>query len=141
MAANDERDAEIHRIVAADPPELDADDGDDDEVVIDTYEPVPRFVFVGLARPEDRRGNPLRDVNGRRFPPAPRAVDGRGVSVASPELDVLRWCMQAEAEGDYEAAERVRADWANQLAKAGVWHRNWLKERVVRTSAGYRYNT
>jgi hypothetical protein len=96
------------------------DAGDDDEVVIDTYEPAPPFTFVGLAIPEDRRGNPLRDLDGRKFPPQPRAIDGRGVSIATPALEVLRWCMHAEAEGDYDAAERVQDDWARQLAEAGV---------------------
>jgi hypothetical protein len=104
--------------------ELDDDDEDDDEdddfIAGDDYEPVPPFLYVGMARPEDRKGNPLKDLNGRRFPRAPRAVDGRGTAVANPELEVLRWCMHAEAEGDYVGAERVRADWERQLTEAGV---------------------
>jgi len=102
----------------------DDDEDDDDDGYVgryDDYEPVPRFVFVGLADPEDYRAKPLKDGAGRPFPPGPRAVDGRGVSVPNPELDIWRWCAHAEAEGDYEAAERVRADWARQLAEAGVW--------------------
>jgi hypothetical protein len=100
------------------------DYGDDDDEPeagpFDDYEPVPRFVFVGLATPEDRKGNPLKDGNGHVFPPSPRAIDGRGVSVPNPDLEIWRWCAHADAEGDYEAAERVRADWAGQLAAAGV---------------------
>jgi hypothetical protein len=87
-------------------------------VPYDSYEPVPPFTFVGLVLAEDRKGNPLRDGNGRAFPPSPRAVDGRGVSVPNPELDIWRWCAHADAEGDFDAAERVRADWAGQLAAA-----------------------
>jgi hypothetical protein len=98
----------------------DYDDTEAEAGPYDDYEPVPPFVFVGLAVPEDRKGNPLKDGNGRPFGPGPRAVDGRGVSVSNPELDVFRWCAHTDAEGDPEAAERVRADWARQLAAAGV---------------------
>lgn len=38
----------------------------------------------------------------------------------NPELDVWRWCAHRRAEGDYDAAEAVEADWAAQLAAAGV---------------------
>lgn len=102
-------------------PDWDDDEGDDpDAGPFDDYEPIPPFRFVGLALAEDRRGNPLRDANGHPFGPAPRAVDGRGVSVPNPELDIWRWCAHADAEGDFDAAERVRADWAGQLAAARV---------------------
>jgi hypothetical protein len=97
------------------------DDEDDDGGVFDDYEPVPPFVFVGLAVAEDAKGNPLKDGNGRPFGPGPRAVDGRGVSVGNPELDVFRWCAHARAEGDDAGAEAVEADWARQLGAAGVW--------------------
>jgi hypothetical protein len=99
-----------------------ADEYDDDELAgaLDDYEPVPPFVFVGLAVAEDRKGNPLKDGNGHVFLPEPRAVDGRGVSVSNPELDIYRWCAHADAEGDSEGATRVRAEWARQLAEAGV---------------------
>src|SRR5262249_27576247 len=40
-----------------------------------------------------------------------------------PELDIWRWCAHADAEGDSAGAERVRDDWARQLAEAGVWER------------------
>src|SRR5262245_61480546 len=103
----------VHRIITAmaelyDGDAGDADDVDDaedgDPIPGDDYEPIPPFTFTGLARPEDRRGNPLRDLDRHRFPPAPRAVDGRGIAVGNPELEVLRWCQHAEAEGDYEGA-------------------------------------
>jgi hypothetical protein len=99
------------------------DDDDDagEAGLFDDYEPAAPFRFVGLAVPEDRRGNPLKDGTGRVFPPAPRALDGKGVSVGNPDLEIWRWCADADAEGDYAAAERVRADWAGQLAAAGVW--------------------
>jgi len=101
------------------------DDGDDDyaepeALPGDDYEPIAPFTFVGLAVPEDRRGEPLRDGNGRVFPPGPRAVDGRGVSVPNPELEMWRWCAHARAEGDYDEAEAIEADWARQLAEAVV---------------------
>jgi hypothetical protein len=100
------------------------DHGDDEDETeappYDDYEPVPPFAFVGLAVVEDRRGDPLKDGNGRPFGPAPRAIDGRGVLVGNPELDMWRWCAHARAEGDYDAAEAVEADWARQLAEAGV---------------------
>jgi hypothetical protein len=115
--------SQIHRIVAAGPPVngYSDDDLDDEDVFgVDDYEPVPPFVFVGLATPEDHKGNPLGDGNGRVFGPGPRAIDGRGVSVSNPELEIWRWCTHAEAEGDFDAAERVRADWPGQLAAAGV---------------------
>jgi hypothetical protein len=96
------------------------DEDDPDALPGDDYEPIAQFVFVGLAVPEDRRGEPLRDGNGRVFGPCPRAVDGRGVSVGNPDLEMWRWCAHARAEGDYEAAEAVEADWARQLAAAGV---------------------
>jgi hypothetical protein len=87
----------------------------------DSYEPIAPFTFVGLAQPEDRRGNPLKDGNGRPFPPSPRAMDGRGVSVPNPELEMYRFCAHARAEGrDYDA-ERCEAHWAAQLDAAGVW--------------------
>jgi hypothetical protein len=61
--------------------EYDGDyDDDADAGPFDDYEPVPPFVFVGLATPEDPKGEPLKDEHGRPFPPSPRAVDGRGVS-------------------------------------------------------------
>ena len=99
---------------------VDDDGGDDDyaepeAMPGDDYEPIAPFVFVGLAVPEDRRGGPLKDGNGRVFPLGPRAVDGRGVSVSNPELDIWRWCAHGDAEGDHEGAERVRADWDRQL--------------------------
>jgi hypothetical protein len=102
------------------------DDGGDDDYAEpeampgDDYEPVAPFVFVGLAVPEDRHGNPLKDGNGHPFPLGPRAVDGRGVSVSNPELDIWRWCAHADAEGDHEGAERLRTDWDRQLADTGV---------------------
>jgi hypothetical protein len=99
----------------------DDDDESDDAAPYDDYEPIAPFVFVGLAAPEDRKGNPLKDGNGRPFGPAPRAMDGRGVSVPNPELDVFRWCAHARAEGDDAGAEACEADWARQLAAAGVW--------------------
>jgi len=86
----------------------------------DDYEPCPPFRFVGLADPEDRKGNPLRDGYGRPFPPSPRAIDGKGVSVGNPELDVFRWCAHARADGHDDEAEAVAADWAAQLDRAGV---------------------
>jgi hypothetical protein len=98
------------------------DDDDTEPGPYDDYEPQAPFLFVGLAVPEDRKGNPLKDGNGRVFPPSPRAIDGRGVSVGNPELDIWRWCAHADAEGDSEGAERVRTDWARQLAEAGVFH-------------------
>jgi hypothetical protein len=101
------------------------DDGDDDHAEPealpgDDYEPVAPFRFVGLATPEDRRGEPLCDEHGRPFPLSPRAVDGRGVSVSNPELEIWRWCAHADAEGHHGEAERCEADWARQLADAGV---------------------
>lgn len=111
--------SQVHRIVAAGPPDDDLDD-DDNGGGYDDYEPVPPFVFVGMAAPEDYKGNPLCDGYGRPFPPGPRAVDGRGVSVPNPELDIYRWCAHADAEGDSEGAQRVRDEWARQLAGAGV---------------------
>jgi hypothetical protein len=73
----------VHRWLTA-VPEADEYDGDYDDDAdagpFDDYEPVPPFVFVGLATPEDPKGEPLKDEHGRPFPPSPRAVDGRGVS-------------------------------------------------------------
>jgi hypothetical protein len=97
------------------------DDGDEDAGPYDDYEPVAPFRFVGLAVPEDRRGNPLKDGNGRPFGPSPRALDGNGVSVPNPELEIWRWCAHARADGDDDGAERCEADWAAQLAAAGVY--------------------
>jgi len=105
----------------------------------DDYEPVAPFRFVGLATPEDRHGDPLKDGNGRVFPPSPRAVDGRGVSVSNPELEIWRWCVHTEAEGDPDAAERVRADWAGQLAAARVRcdeRGRWVQELTPATWGG-----
>jgi hypothetical protein len=120
----------VHEIVAA-AAVIDDDAEDDDEdlfdaelddeaVPYDIYEPIPPFRFVGLALAEDRKGEPLCDGDGVLFPPAPRAIDGNGVSVPNIELELWRWCAHADAEGDYAAAEAVRADWAAQLAAAGV---------------------
>jgi hypothetical protein len=109
----------VSRLAEAEADEYD-DEGDENAAPYDDYEPVPPFAFVGLAVAEDRRGNPLKDGNGRPFGLAPRAVDGRGVSVPNPELDMWRWCAHARAEGDYEGADAVEADWARQLAAAGV---------------------
>jgi hypothetical protein len=111
----------VHRTLTAVPDDWDDDEGDEDRGRFDDYEPVPPFRFVGLATPEDRRGNPLKDGNGRVFPPSPRALDGRGVSVPNPDLEIWRWCAHAHGERDSEGAERVPADWARQLAEAGVW--------------------
>jgi hypothetical protein len=102
----------VHRTLTAVPEADGYDDEDDDGGVYDDYEPVPPFTFVGLALAEDG--------NGRPFGPCPRAVDGRGVSVPNPELDMWRWCAHARAEGDDGAAEAVEADWARQLDAAGV---------------------
>jgi hypothetical protein len=90
---------------------VDDDDGDDDyaeadAVPYDSYEPVPPFVFVGLTLAEDAKGNPLKDRNGRPFGAGPRAVDGRGVSVPNPELEIYRWRAHADAEGDPDGAAR-----------------------------------
>ena len=111
----------VHRTLTA-VPEADGYDDEDDDGggVYDDYEPVPPFTFVGLALAEDAKGNPLKNGNGRQFGPCPRAVDGRGASVPNPELDMWRWCAHARAEGDDAAAEAVEADWARQLAEAGV---------------------
>jgi hypothetical protein len=97
------------------------DDDDAEAGPFDDYEPIAPFTFVGLAVAEDRKGNPLKDGNGRPFGPSPRAVDGRGVSVGNPELDLWRWCAHERAEGRYDEAEAVEADWARQLDAAGVW--------------------
>ena len=94
---------------------------DEDGGGYDDYEPVPPFVFVGLALAEDAKGNPLKDGNGRPFGPGPRAIDGRSVSVGNPELELWRWCAHARAEGRDDEAEAVEADWARQLTEAGVW--------------------
>jgi hypothetical protein len=96
-------------------------DGDEDAGPFDDYEPVAPFRFVGLAVPVDRKGDPLKDGNGRPFPPSPRALDGNGVSVPNPDLEIWRWCAHARADGDDDGAERCEADWQRQLADAGVW--------------------
>jgi hypothetical protein len=106
--------------ITVDDDDLDDDYAEPEPGPYDDYEPVPPFRFVGLAVAEDRRGNPLKDGNGRPFGPCPRALDGRGVSVGNVELDMWRWCAHARAEGDFDAAEAVEADWARQLAAAGV---------------------
>lgn len=115
--------SQIHRIVAAGVPDGYDDDDLDDAggmLVLDDYEPIPPFVFVGMADPQDRNGRPLVDGNGHPFPPGPRAIDGNGASVSNPELEIYRWCVHAEVDGDSDGAEWVRADWARQLAEAGV---------------------
>jgi hypothetical protein len=99
----------------------DDEDEADEAGPYDDYEPVAPFTFVGLAVPEDRKGNPLKDGNGRPFGPSPRAIDGRSVSVGNPELELWRWCAHARAEGRDDEAEAVEADWARQLTEAGVW--------------------
>jgi hypothetical protein len=112
----------LKRREAAEADEYGLDDGDEPEAApYDDYEPVPPFVFVGLATPEDRKGNPLKDGNGRPFGAGPRAIDGRSVSVGNPELELWRWCAHARAEGRDDEAEAVEADWAAQLDAAGVW--------------------
>jgi hypothetical protein len=65
-------------ITKDDDDELDDDYGDGGGY--DDYEPVPPFRFVGLAVVEDRRGNPLKDSNGRPFGRRPSATSGRGMA-------------------------------------------------------------
>jgi hypothetical protein len=96
----------VSRLAEAEADVYDDEDGDEDAGPYDDYEPVAPFRFVGLAIPEDRRGNPLKDSNGRVFPPSPRALDGRGVSVGNPDLEIWRWCAHADAEGDSEGPRR-----------------------------------
>jgi hypothetical protein len=129
----------VHQVIAAavivvdDTEDDDPDVFDDNAVPYDIYEPIPRFVFVGLAIPEDRRGEPLRNGDGVVFAPAPRAIDGNGVSVSNPELEIYRWCVHAEVDGDSDGAERVRTDWARQLEEAGVSYDDergrWIQAR------------
>jgi hypothetical protein len=111
----------VHRTLTAVPEADGYDDEDDEAGPFDDYEPVPPFVFVGLAVAEDA-SNPLKDANGRPFGPGPRAVHGRGASVPNPELDIWRWCADADAEGDHEGAERV----PGQLGPSARRHRGVL---------------
>jgi hypothetical protein len=114
----------VHRTLtaAAEADDYGEDDADLDAGPYDDYEPVAPLRFVGLADPEDYKGDPLKDGHGRPFPPQPRALDANGVSVSNTVLAMYRFCAYLDAAGDFAAAKRLREDWNAQLAAAGVWY-------------------
>jgi hypothetical protein len=91
--------------VAAGPPE----ERDDDEVslavlVADPFEPTPPFTFCGTETVlvvVGKGDEPSTQESGRWLD-----ANGRSCTV----LDLWRWVTHRDGEGDYDAADRVRAD-------------------------------
>jgi hypothetical protein len=115
--------SQVHRIVAAGPPDVDDfddDDFDEDDEGLCEPEPTPPFTYCGteLVRLVGKKGDELRAVKAERWTDA----NGRACS----ELDLYRASAHPAGEGDYERSDAIRA----QIdAERERWRQRWGETR------------